>query len=134
MTTVFQVSKTISYQTYYMLVYSNHKNVEKYNIPQSTVFEDNDACLQFARMPRLTPRTKHIGILYKWNQIKLLLYELIQRINWQINSQKDYKLLLSHGQKKTSRMITHTLKGRVELAVEINLMKCYQREVSCWLE
>jgi hypothetical protein len=55
MTTVFQVSKTISYQTYSKSVYSNNNNAEKYNIPQSTVFEDNDTCLQFARMSRLTP-------------------------------------------------------------------------------
>jgi hypothetical protein len=79
MTTVFQVSKTISYQTYSKSVYSNDNNVEKYNIPKSTVFEDNDACLQFARMPRLSPQTKHIGILYHWfcsyvqsNQITLV--------------------------------------------------------------
>jgi hypothetical protein len=43
MTPVFQVSKTISYQTYSKSVYSNDNNVEKYNITQSTVFEDNDA-------------------------------------------------------------------------------------------
>jgi hypothetical protein len=74
MTTVFQVSKTISYQTY-----SNDNNAEKYNIPQSTVFEENDACLQFARIPRLTPQAKHIGIPYHWfrsyvesNQITLV--------------------------------------------------------------
>jgi hypothetical protein len=79
MTTVFQVSQTISYQTYSMLVYSNHNNAEKYNIPHSTVFKDNNSCLQFARMPRLTLRTKHIGISYHWfrsyvesNQITLV--------------------------------------------------------------
>jgi hypothetical protein len=79
MSTVFQVSKTISYQTYSNLVYSNDNNLEKYRIQQSTVFEDNDACLQFARMPRLTPQTKHIGIPYHWfrsyvesNQITLV--------------------------------------------------------------
>jgi hypothetical protein len=76
---VFQVSKTISYQTYSKSFYSNDKNAEKYNIPQSTVLEDNDACLQFARMPRLTPQTKLIGIPYHWfrsyvesNQITLV--------------------------------------------------------------
>jgi hypothetical protein len=47
-------------------VYSDDTEDEKYNIPQSTVFEDNNACLQFAQMPRLTPRTKHIGIPYHW--------------------------------------------------------------------
>jgi hypothetical protein len=79
MATVFQVSKTISYKTYYKSVYSNDNNVEKYNIPQSTVFKDNDACLKFARMPRITPCTKHIRIPYHWfrsyvesNQITLV--------------------------------------------------------------
>jgi hypothetical protein len=33
-TTVFQVSKTISYQTYSKSVYSNDNNAEKYNISQ----------------------------------------------------------------------------------------------------
>jgi len=28
-------------------------------IPPSTVYEDNQACLKFARMPKMTPRTKH---------------------------------------------------------------------------
>jgi hypothetical protein len=31
-------------------------------ISQSIIFEDNAACLQLARMPKLTPRTKHIVI------------------------------------------------------------------------
>jgi hypothetical protein len=63
---VFEVPKTISYVTHSKSVYDNHDDVEKYNILQSTVFEDNDACLKFAQMPRLTPRTKHIGIPYHW--------------------------------------------------------------------
>ena len=66
MSVVFGVSRTISYQTHSKSVSSDDTEREKYNIPQSTVFEDNDACLQFARMPRLTPRTKHIGIPYHW--------------------------------------------------------------------
>ena len=78
MSIVFKVSKTISYCTHSKSVYNEVDNTVKYNIPSSTVFEDNDACLQFARMPRLTPRTKHIGIPYHWfreqvesNEIKL---------------------------------------------------------------
>ena len=63
---VFNVSKSISYRTHSKSVYSDDTEEEKYNIPQTNVFEDNDACLQFARMPRLTPRTKHIGIPYHW--------------------------------------------------------------------
>ena len=66
MTIVFNLSKTISYHTHSKSVSPAAEIEEKYNIPQSTVFEDNDACLKFARMPRLTPRTKHIGIPYHW--------------------------------------------------------------------
>jgi len=40
-------------------------------IPQSTVYEDNDACLKFARMPKLTPRTKHIAVQYHWFRSKV---------------------------------------------------------------
>lgn len=77
MTIVFEVPKTISYVTHSKSVYDNDE-VEKYNILQSTVFEDNDACLKFARMPRLTPRTKHIGIPYHWfrEQVESLQIQL----------------------------------------------------------
>jgi hypothetical protein len=68
MTIVFEVPNTISYVTHSKSVYDNHNEGEKYNILQSTVFEDNDTCLKFARMPQLTPRTKHIGIPYHWFQ------------------------------------------------------------------
>jgi hypothetical protein len=40
-------------------------------IEQSTVFEDNHACLKFARMAQLTPRTEHIGIPYHWFRAKV---------------------------------------------------------------
>ena len=42
-----------------------------FEVPPSTVYEDNAACLQFARMPRMTPRTKHIGIPYHWFREKV---------------------------------------------------------------
>jgi hypothetical protein len=35
-------------------------------VEQSTVNEDNQACLKFASMAQLLPRTKHIGIPYHW--------------------------------------------------------------------
>jgi hypothetical protein len=31
-------------------------------LPQSSVYEDNQACLKFAMMPRLSPRTKHMYV------------------------------------------------------------------------
>jgi len=33
-------------------------------VSQSTVFEDNNGCLRLATCPRMTPRTKHIGVKY----------------------------------------------------------------------
>ena len=41
-------------------------NAETDVIPASNVYEDNNACLQMARVPKLTPRTKHIAIPYHW--------------------------------------------------------------------
>jgi hypothetical protein len=32
-------------------------------IPQSEVFEDNMACMKFAQIPKLSPRTKHLDTL-----------------------------------------------------------------------
>ena len=40
-------------------------------IPQSTVYEDNTACLQFATMPKMSPRTKHIAIPYHFFRSKV---------------------------------------------------------------
>jgi hypothetical protein len=33
-------------------------------LPQSIVHEDNEACLKFASLPKMSPRTKHIAIPY----------------------------------------------------------------------
>ena len=32
----------------------------------STIFEDNNGALGLATAPKLTPRTKHIGVKYHW--------------------------------------------------------------------
>ena len=32
----------------------------------STIYKDNSACLSQATMPKMTPRTKHIAVLYHW--------------------------------------------------------------------
>ena len=45
-------------------------------LPQSKVYEDNAACLKFARLPRLTPRTKHIAIPYHWFRSKVEQLEI----------------------------------------------------------
>ena len=53
---------------------ADHEQVQL--IPQSKFHEDNDACLKFARMPKLTPRTKHIGIPYHWFRTKIINSEI----------------------------------------------------------
>ena len=45
-------------------------------IPKSKVYEDNHACLNFARLPRLTPRTKHIAVPYHWFRSKVEQLEI----------------------------------------------------------
>ena len=51
-------------------------------LPPSKVYEDNNACLKFARLPRLTPRTKHIAVPYHWFRSKVEQLEIsIKPIN-----------------------------------------------------
>jgi hypothetical protein len=40
-------------------------------LDQPTVYEDNQACLKFARMSQLSPCTEHIGIPYHWFHTKV---------------------------------------------------------------
>ena len=40
-------------------------------IPTSRVYEDNEACLKFATLPKLSPRTKHIAIPYHFFRDKV---------------------------------------------------------------
>jgi hypothetical protein len=41
------------------------KLMPKYNVQvKSTVFEDNQACIAHAVAPKMSPRTKHIGVKY----------------------------------------------------------------------
>ena len=65
MTIVFKVEPAITYHSHSQ-AFTDTVGTTAHVIPQSTVFEDNEACLKFARMPKLTPRTKHIGIPYHW--------------------------------------------------------------------
>ena len=68
MTVVFDAAPTIAYHAHSKAF----DDVESGTMPvlhtieQSTVYEDNHACLKFARMAQLSPRTKHIGIPYHW--------------------------------------------------------------------
>jgi hypothetical protein len=57
--------------------YSSRSKAFKYatgeeEISQSTVYEDNAACLHMARMPKLSPSTKHIAIPLHWYRSKVL--------------------------------------------------------------
>ena len=63
---VFQREPTITYHSHAEAFLDTEVGTVKYTIPQSTVFEDNEACLKFARMPKLTTRTKHIGVPNHW--------------------------------------------------------------------
>ena len=66
MEVVFEREPTITYSSHAKAFADTNIGNMKYAIPQSMVYEDNEACLKFARMPKLTPRTKHIGVPYHW--------------------------------------------------------------------
>jgi hypothetical protein len=81
MTLVFDKTPSISYHSH-CKAFDDTVGTTAHVIPQSTVFEDNDACLKFARMPKLTPRTKHIGIPYHWFRTQVERLEIqIERID-----------------------------------------------------
>jgi hypothetical protein len=48
-------------------------------IPQSEVFEDNAACLKFAQVPKLFPRTKYIAVPLHWWRSKVINLEIVIR-------------------------------------------------------
>jgi hypothetical protein len=79
---VFAKSPSISYHSH-CKAFDDTVGSSAHVIPQSTVFEDNNACLKFARMPKLTtPCTKHIGIPYHWFRTQVELLEIhIERID-----------------------------------------------------
>ena len=66
MTVMFDRDADIAYHLHSKAFEDANEGTVLYNIPQSTVFEDNDACLKFARVPKLTLRTNHIGVPYHW--------------------------------------------------------------------
>jgi hypothetical protein len=63
---VFEVKPSVTYHSHSRIFEDASLGTVRHVLPQSTVYEDNDACLNFARMPELTPRTKHIGVPYHW--------------------------------------------------------------------
>ena len=69
MAVVFDVPDTIQYRTHSKAFYD--VTMPASNIPASTVYEDNAACLKFAQTGQLSPRTKHIGVPYHWFRSKV---------------------------------------------------------------
>ena len=49
----------------------SYKTICRGFVPQSKVYEDNAACLKFASMPKMSPRTKHIAIPYHFFRTKV---------------------------------------------------------------
>jgi hypothetical protein len=81
MTQVFGQEPKITYHSH-SKAFEDTIGTAPHVIPQSTVYEDNDACLKFARMPKLTPRTKHIGTPYHWFRTQVEQLEIhIERID-----------------------------------------------------
>ena len=76
MTHVFQKPSNIVYCTHSKSFSDIAPGTTPHNIEQSTIFEDNEACLKFARMAKLSPRTKHIGIPYHWFRSKIESLEI----------------------------------------------------------
>ena len=66
MSVVFHVAPTISYHPHSKAFDDVKSGSMSSTVEQSTFYEDNHACLKFARMAQLSPRTKHIGISYHW--------------------------------------------------------------------
>ena len=58
---------------------SFHSHSKTFTLPQSTVYEDNQACLKFAAIPKILPRTKHIAFLFHFfrNKVKELEIQVI---------------------------------------------------------
>jgi hypothetical protein len=81
MTQVFELEPKITYHSH-SKAFEDTIGTTPHVIPQSTVYEDNDACLKFARMPKLTPRTKHIGMPYHWFRTQVERLEIhIERVD-----------------------------------------------------
>ena len=55
---------------------SFHSHSKTFTLPQSTVYEDNQACLKFATMPKISSRTKHIAVPYHFFRTKVRELEI----------------------------------------------------------
>ena len=49
-----------------------YSTIHKYGqLPQSKVHEDNEACLKFSSLPKISSRTKHMVVPYHFLGVKL---------------------------------------------------------------
>ena len=64
MALVFETKPTIDYHTHSKAFSDVAEGTAPYAIDQSTIYEDNQACLKFACMAKLSPSTKYTGIPY----------------------------------------------------------------------
>jgi hypothetical protein len=71
-----EIQKNVLSETQELVYRTHSKAFEEVSIPQSTVHEDNEACLKFANMPKMSPRTKHIGIPYHFFRSKVANLEI----------------------------------------------------------
>ena len=54
-----------------------YNTIHKYGqIPQSKVHEDNEACLKFASLPKMSSRTKNIAVPYHFFKSKIISLEI----------------------------------------------------------
>ena len=73
---VFEIKPTIDYHTHSIAFSDVAQGTVPYAIDQSTIYEDNQACLKFACMAKQSPCTKHIVIPYHWFCTKIVNLEI----------------------------------------------------------
>ena len=69
LSTVFDSETIIKNPTYSTISRTFDKNPK--SLSKSIVYKDNTACLKFATMPKMSPRTKHIAIPYHFFRSKV---------------------------------------------------------------
>ena len=72
---VFGITPSILYHMHSKAFTDVSEGTTRSCIEQSTNYEDNQACLKFACMTKLSPQTKHIGIPYNWFHSKIVNLE-----------------------------------------------------------
>ena len=84
---------------------STYSTKHKYgSLPQSKVFEDNEACLKFASLPKMSPRTKHIAIPYHLFRSKVKNLEIkVESIGTKEQLADQFTKGLSHNEFEIAR-------------------------------